>query len=98
MFSAVDREQEARRLGREYGHELAAALLLASRRPGADRALTRQMTQIVLREIDAAVRKLRSGDFPAGLTAIYERGAKEGVRDMLLQTRAVAAPDANRAA
>jgi hypothetical protein len=98
MFGTVEREQEVRRLGRDYGHELAAALLLASRQPGADRALTRQMTQIVLREIDAAVLKLRNAAFPAELTAIYERGAKQGVRDVLLKSRAVAAADVNRAA
>lgn len=95
MLNAVEREQQVRRLGSAFGRDLAAALVLASRRPGADRALTRQMSQIVVREIDAAILKLRKAAFPAALTESYARGAKEGVRDELLKSRAA---DVNRAA
>jgi hypothetical protein len=95
MLSAVEREQQVRRLGNAYGRDLAAALVLASSQPGADRGLKRQMSQIVVREIDAAILKLRKGAFPAELTEIYARGAKEGVRDELLKTRAA---NVNRAA
>jgi hypothetical protein len=91
MSSSVHTEWEVRRLGSEYGHELAAALLLASSRGNADRVLTREMARIVLRELDAAVRKLRNASFPADLTALYERAARAGVRDELLKSRAVAA-------
>ena len=75
--------EEFSRLGRERGQELAAALLLASNRGNADRALKRQMAQIVLRQIEAAVQRLRDTGVPADLSEAYERNARRGVRDEL---------------
>jgi hypothetical protein len=91
MSSRVHTFEEVRRLGGALGRELAAALVLASGRGNVDRALQRQMARIVLREIAVAVEKLRNAAFPADLTALYERAAREGVRDELLKNTAVAA-------
>lgn len=98
MSSSVHTEAEVRRLGSAYGRELAAALVLASNRGNADVAVKRQMTRIVLREIDAAVGKLRYASFPTELTALYERAARDGVRNELMKSRAVAAGLERRAA
>lgn len=85
-------------LGSEFGHDLAAALVLASSRAGDDGAVKREMAGIVLRQIAAAVRTLEEADFPADLTAAYERAARQGVRDELLKSRAVADQMKRRAA
>jgi hypothetical protein len=90
MSSRVHRFQEVRRLGGEYGRELAAALVLASSRT-ADRALKRQMARIVLRQIAAAVEKLKNAAFPAELTLVYERAARQGVHEELLKNQEIAA-------
>ena len=89
MSSRVQTEKEVRRRGNEYGCELAAALVLASSRGDADRALKRQMAQVVLDQIEDAVRELRGGAFPADLIQIYERGAREGVREEILKSGAI---------
>jgi hypothetical protein len=98
MSSRIQSFEEVRRLGGEFGRELAAALMLASGRGNADRALQRQMARIVLRQIAVAVEKLEKAAFPAELTALYKRAAREGVRDELLKSRAVAAGLERRAA
>ena len=98
MSSRVERFEEVRRLGGEFGRELAAALMLASNRANAERALQRQMARIVLRQIALAVEKLENAAFPADLVALYERAAREGVRDELLKSQAVAAGLERRAA
>ena len=74
---------EIERSGHEYGAELAAALVLASRRADADIQMKRQMAQIVLGEIGSAVQKLRRSDAPLLLVAAYEQACRAGVRDEL---------------
>ena len=91
-------EQEIRELGSAFGHDLAAALVLASSRNGDASALKREMAGIVLGQIAAAVRALEDADFPADLTACYERAARRGVRDELLKSRAIAEGMERRAA
>jgi hypothetical protein len=98
MSGRIHTFEEVRRLGGEFGRELAAALVLASGRENADRALQRQMAGIVLRQIAVAVEKLENSAFPENLVKLYERAAREGVRDELLKSRAVAAGLARRAA
>ncbi len=91
MARIIHTEAEVRRLGSEYGRELAAALVLASSRPDADVTMKRQMARIVLREIGTVVRQLKDASFPVELAALYESSARAGVRDELLKSRAVAA-------
>lgn len=98
MSGSVHTEAEVRRLGAQYGQELAAALLLASSRGDADVALKRQMARIVLREIGSVVAKLSDSSFPAHLVAVYENAARAGVRDGLMKSQAVAAGLERRAA
>jgi hypothetical protein len=75
--------KEIESLGREYGSELAAALVLASRRTGADNEMKREMAKIVLREIGTAVDELRRAEYPSHVIAAYDRGCREGVRDLI---------------
>jgi hypothetical protein len=51
MTSRVHTVEEVRRRGSVYGRELAAALVLASSRKDADRALKAEMAKIVLHQI-----------------------------------------------
>lgn len=51
-MSSVNIEGKVRRRGNEYGRELAAALVLASSRGNPDRAMTRQMAQVLLDQIE----------------------------------------------
>ena len=84
MFNPLQSSpQEIEQLGREYGTELAAALVLASRRVGSDTQVKRQMAQIVLREIGIAVDELRRAEYPFEVVQAYEHGAREGVRDLI---------------
>jgi hypothetical protein len=79
MFTEFDTEtDEIEREGRELGEELAAALVLASRRPGADNDTKRQMAQIVLREIATAVKKIGE-TVPGELVKVYEAACRAGV-------------------
>jgi len=78
-MSNVAQAQEIQKLGREFGRELAAALVLASEQAGDDRNLTRQMARLVLLQIEGAVRKLRDAAFPRDLLAVYEKACREGV-------------------
>ena len=80
---------EIEQSGYEYGHGVAAALVLASQRADADVDLKRQMAQIVLREIGSAVQTLRKATAPLLLVAAYEQACRAGVRDEL--QRSVAA-------
>lgn len=98
MTSRVHTVEEVRRRGSEYGHELAAALVLASGREHADRALKAEMAKIVLHQIEGAVRKLQDASFPPALVALYESAAREGVRAELLKSRDIAAGLARHAA
>lgn len=88
MFSQSEIElqdferEEMERSGREYGEELAAALVLASRRSGSDDTMKRQMAQIVLREIASAVKSLGQ-TVPGHLVRAYEAACRAGVRDEL---------------
>ena len=77
------RARQFRQIGAEYGRDLAGALLLAVER-GADRDAEHQMTQIVLREINAAVQRLRDARIPELLVAAYERACRESCREQLL--------------
>ncbi len=90
--------EEMARMGREYGQELAAALVLASRRNAADRGLKKQMARLVLHQIDAAVKRLRKAGLPADLGDLYAHGARQGVHDELVESGAVAADTYRRAA
>ena len=92
MPSPPQPEEEARRIGADYGGQLAAALLLASDHGAADRALKRRLAQIVLSQIEAAVRDLRSTGLPDHLLRIYEQAARDGVRDKLLKSLVIGAP------
>jgi len=74
---------EIESFGYEYGAELAAALVLASHRADADVGLKREMAQIVLREIESAVGRLRKAAAPLLLIAAYEQACRAGVRDEL---------------
>jgi hypothetical protein len=91
-------ETEFRQHGSEYGRELAAALVLASSRGNADRALKAEMARIVLGQIESAVRTLEDAAFPSDLIALYESAARQGVRDELLRSRDIAAGFNRRAA
>lgn len=75
--------QEIEQLGRDYGSELAAALVLASRRSDTDTQMKREMAQIVLREIGTAIDELRRAEYPLEVVQAYEQGAREGVRDLI---------------
>jgi hypothetical protein len=89
MSSPVDLEQEVRRIGKEYGCELGAALVLASSRGRADQAQERRMTQIVLDQIEGSAQALKTGRIPAGLIQIFQRAARNGVRTELLTSGAI---------
>lgn len=89
MSHSVDVAQRTHRLGREFGQDLAAALVLASGRD-ANRNVKREMAQIVLRQINAAVERLAGSDFPPVLIEAYKQSAREGVRDELLKNRSIA--------
>ncbi len=77
------RATQFRQIGAEYGRDLAGALLLAFER-GAGRGAEQEMTQIVLREISAAVQRLRDARLPELLVAAYERACRESCREQLL--------------
>jgi len=77
------RARQFRQIGAEYGRDLAGALLLAVER-GADRDAEHEMTHIVLREINAAVQRLRGARIPELLVAAYERACRESCREQLL--------------
>jgi hypothetical protein len=80
MFTQSDIHRgEVERSGREYGEELAAALVLASRRPGADNDMKREMAQIVLREIATAVKAIGE-KIPGEDVKRYEAACRAGVR------------------
>jgi hypothetical protein len=98
MISRVHTVEEVRRRGSEYGRDLAAALVLASSREGADRALKAEMAKIVLNQIEGAVRKLEDASFPSDIVVLYESAAREGVRAELLKSRDIAAGLARHAA
>ena len=90
--------EEFSRLGWEYGRELAEALLLASRRGNANRALKQAMTRIVIRQIDAAVARLRKTGVPPDIGETYQQNARRGVRDELAAAGIIAAEGQRRAA
>lgn len=75
--------QEIEQLGRDYGSELAAALVLASRRSGTDTQVKREMAKIVLREIGTAIDELRRAEYSIEVVQAYEHGARDGVRDLI---------------
>ena len=79
MSSRANTEQKVCRMGQRYGRELAAALVLASK--DASQGLKRQMAQIVLGQIEAAVLVLKNAVVPADIIHIYEAGARNGVHD-----------------
>lgn|SRR6188508_2119720 len=85
MSGQTSTEREAYVIGHEDGRELAAALVLASNRGKAERALTRRMAQIVLDQIEIKVRHLTNTRLAPILIQNYERGARHGVRDELLK-------------
>ena len=89
MFTQSDiHKREVERSGLEYGEELAAALVLASRRPGADNDMKREMAQIVLREIAAAVKSIGE-KIPGELVKVYEAACRAGVRAELERSLAI---------
>jgi hypothetical protein len=90
--------REIEQLGREYGSELAAALVLASRRTGADTPMKRDMAKIVLREIGTAIDELRRAEYPFEVVEAYEHGAREGVRDLIERSIVREAQNTRRAA
>ncbi len=90
--------EEMARMGREYGQELAAALVLASSRNAGDRGLKTHMAWLVLQQIDAAVERLRKAGLPTDLGDVYQHGARQGVHDELVESGAVAADTYRRAA
>lgn len=84
MFNPLhSSNHEIERSGREYGTDLAAALVLASRRAGEDIQTKRDMARIVLREIGAAIDELRRAEYPLEVVQAYEHGVREGVRDLI---------------
>ena len=91
MSSRVPTSQEAQRIGNEYGCELAAAAVLASSRGNADRAMKRQMAQLVIDQIEAAVQELKNATVPAELIQIFQQAARNGVCEELLKSGAIAA-------
>jgi len=90
--------QEIEHSGREFGSELAAALVLASRRTGADNQVKREMAQIVLREIGTAIDELRRAEYPLEVVQAYEQGCREGVRDLIERSFVREAQSTRRAA
>ena len=89
MSGQTSTEREAYLIGHEDGRELAAALVLASNRGKAERALTQRMAQIVLDQIEIKVRHLTNTRLAPILIQNYERGARHGVRDELLKSGVV---------
>lgn len=87
---------ELERSGREYGRELAAALVLASSRVGNHPELKREMSQIVVREILKSAADMRTASVAEPLVRAYELACRAGVR-CELQDR-VASRAARRAA
>ena len=80
MFTQSDiKKREVERSGREFGEELAAALVLASRRPDTDNDMKRQMAQIVLREIATAVKAIGER-VPGEDVKVFEAACRAGVR------------------
>jgi hypothetical protein len=98
MSIRVQTELEVHRIGTEYGCELAAALVLASSRDRVDRTLKRQMAQIVLNQIEAAVQELENAAVPADLVQIYQHGARNGVREELCKSGVIVAQRRTRQA
>ena len=89
MFTQSDiKKREVERSGREFGEELAAALVLASRRPDTDNDMKRQMAQIVLREIAAAVKEIGQR-IPGEDVKLYEAACRAGVRAELERSLSV---------
>ena len=78
------RLQRARQQGAEFGSDLAKALFLAVRTSGDDRDAKAQFAQIVLREILAAVEKLRDSGASSVLVQEYERACRQACRDELV--------------
>src|SRR5688500_11673607 len=102
MMIEVQKEEFDKRLrsyagaGAQFGADLAKALLLAVSRGGGDREAKAHLSAIVMREILAAVERLRELGVPALLVQAYERACRRACRDELLQgleptTSAVAA-------
>src|SRR5688572_8895168 len=71
------RLQWARQQGAELGSDLARALFLAVRRSGDDRDAKAQFAQMVLREILAAVEKLRDSGASSVVVREYERACRQ---------------------
>jgi hypothetical protein len=72
-----------RQSGAEYGQDLAAAMIVAGK--GLDRDQKRRMSQLVVREIAAAVQNLRDAGIPATAVESFERACREACRDELLR-------------
>ena len=72
-----------RQSGAEFGQDLAAALIVAGK--GLDRDAKRRMSQLVIREIAAAVQNLRDAGIPATAVESFERSCRDACRDELLR-------------
>ena len=70
--------------GAELGRDLACAFILATVDRPADRDAKRQMGQIVLREISAAVRGLRDAGLAETLVAAFDSACRQACREQLL--------------
>jgi hypothetical protein len=79
-------KDEVRRLGECHGRDLGAALLLASKGETIGRSLKQRMSQVVLDQIGAMVGKLQRESFPPELTDIFERSARQGVRERIMES------------
>ena len=53
--------------------------------------MKRQMAQLVIDQIEAAVQELKNATVPAELIQIFRQGARNGVREELLMSGAIAA-------
>jgi hypothetical protein len=71
------------RSGGEFGRDLAAALIAASR--DFDRDQQRKMARIVLRQIVGAVQMLVDAGFPAPVVAEFDRACRDACRAELLE-------------
>ena len=71
--------------GSDYGQDLAAAFVLASR-VGVDQELTRHLTRIVLREISATVQTLRDAQLSVSVIDAYEHACLAACREELLRS------------
>jgi hypothetical protein len=73
--------EKVRAAGRRYGREVGEALRLAAIR--SDRCAHQHITRAAIRELWDTLLRVREADLSPALTAAYEQGCREGIREGL---------------